>query len=76
MGTMSINFGPEEEFFVRSHQNNSRYVNELVGLAADGALQNVRKMTARTKASVLLNHQGDLPDTLVKELMKFMGQSK
>lgn len=76
MGTMSINFGPTEEFFVRSHQNNSRYVNELVGLAADGALQNVRKMSMRQKVSALLNHQGDLPPNLVIELVKFMEESK
>jgi len=76
MGTMSINFGPDEEFFVRSHQNNSQFVNELVNLASVGALQNTRKMSMRQKASLLMWHSGDLPPRLVEELLSFMEESK
>ena len=73
MGTMSINFGPDEEYHISKHKNKSRYVNELVKLARKGHLKDISKMTAGQLAAVLTRYNETLPDDLRSSLQKYLG---
>ena len=73
MGAISINLGALEEYHVRQSKNTSRYINDLVGLAMNGHLKDVSKMTSKQLASILTKFNSTLPPNLVDELQSFLG---